>query len=238
MVFMASAPAEHGSLREYMAYDPHFAYPLLPQVSYAEGALTEPLAAAVYGCRKGRVAPGDTVAILGCGPIGLLLAQVARASGASRVLAVDRYPFRLDLARQLGAETLNLEEGDIVGRVLDLTSGQGAEVVLEASGAEQAMCQSLEIARRGGRVVLIGWPQQRTFPFPIQDIGPRELELHGMFRYSNVYPQALAMIAHGQVKLEPLITHRFPFRDMGETFQHVLDNRDSIIKAVIDLELP
>jgi L-iditol 2-dehydrogenase len=178
------------------------------------------------------------VAILGCGAIGLLLTQVARASGASRILAVDRYPFRLDLARQFGAEVLNLEEGDVVERILDLTGSQGADVVFEAAGAEAAMCQTMEIARRGGRVVLIGWPSQRTFPFPLQDIGPRELELHGMFRYCNVYPEALQLIASRQVALAPMITRHFPFADVGATFQYVLDHRDTIMKAVIDLEAP
>jgi L-iditol 2-dehydrogenase len=134
--FMGSAPNQHGAFREYVAWDPRMAYRLPDAVGFEEGALLEPLAAASYAVRLGGVGPGQNVAVFGCGPIGLLIARMARITGAAQVFVSDVDPARLAKSRAFGA-TLAVDawSDDFVAGIRAATSGEGANVVFEAAGA-------------------------------------------------------------------------------------------------------
>jgi len=236
VTFMASAPAEHGSLAEYMAYDQHFAYRLPSEVSFDEGALAEPLSVAVYVMRRSGLALGKSVAILGAGPVGLLMAQVARASGASAVYITDIYDNRLALAGKFGAtEVIRADRADPVARIMQLTGDRGVDVAIEAAGTLPTTQQAVDVAARGATVVLVGWVAEGIFPLNLGQLGVKELDLKGVFRYANAYPEAIGLLGRRQVDVAPLITHHFQLADVAEAFRVASEGKQNSIKIMINM---
>ena len=233
--FMGSAPNQHGAFREYVAWDPKMAYLLPDEVSYEEGALLEPLAAASYAVRLGRVVPGQSVAVYGCGPIGLLIARRARVAGAAHVFMSDVEPARLEKARQYGATlTADARTADFLADIRAATRGEGADVVFEAAGAPLSHQQSLEAAARGGTVVFVGWLANGDLSLNLHAIGTRELTVRGMFRYRNVYPEAIRLVRERQVDLKGLITGRYPLSRVVDALEEALARKPGALKIMID----
>lgn len=171
----------------------------LPDVISDEaGALLEPLAVAVWACRRGRVAEGERVLVTGAGPVGLLVAQVAAAWGAE-AMVVDVNPARLTVAgsfsgvRPVGAQA----------------SVDGVDVLIECSGAAPALAAAVDCVRPAGTVVIVGMAPEGAVTLPLTHLQRRELTVTGSFRYAGCYPEAIALAASGQVALDGLITGRF-----------------------------
>ena len=233
--FMGSAPNQHGAFREYLAWDPRMAYHLPDGVSFEEGALLEPLAAASYAVRLGGVVPGQTVAVFGCGPIGLLIARMAVIAGATHVFTCDVEAARLAKAGQYGATlAVDSRTADFVGEIRAATGGSGADVVFEAAGAPRCHQQSLEAAARGGTVVFVGWLAQGELSLDVHAIGTRELTVRGMFRYRNVYPEAIRLVSARRVDLEGLITGRYPLAKVVDALEEALARKPGTLKIMID----
>ena len=153
----AGTPPQDGGLREVVAYGPEFLFPLPSGLSAEEGALLEPLGVALYSWDLGGMRLGETVAVVGCGPIGLLLIQLARAAGATRILAVEPLAYRRALAAQLGAIPLDPSE-DLEQVAADYTHGYGVDVAFEAAGTVPAQDEAALMLERGGTLVLAGIP--------------------------------------------------------------------------------
>lgn len=233
--FMGSAPNQHGAFREYLAWDPRMTYHLPDGVSYEEGALLEPLAAASYAVRLGGVAPGQTVAIFGCGPVGLLIARMAVIAGATSVFMCDVEPARLAKAGQYGATlAVDSRTADVVGEIRAATGGTGADVVFEAAGAPRCHQQSLAAAVRGGTVVFVGWLVQGELGLDLHAIGTRELTVRGMFRYRNVYPEAIRLVSERRVDLAGLITGRYPLAKVVDALEEALARKPGTLKIMLD----
>lgn len=186
-------------------------------VSYDEAALTEPLACAVHAVvRNARIEPGDSVVILGPGPLGLLALQVAKTQGAGRIiisgLSADNR--RLDVARNLGAdEVVNVEAEDLVEIVGRATNGKGADMVFEMSGSAQGVKQALEITRRKGQLVLVGILSSPV-DLDLNKVVLKELTVQGDFAHNWAdWEQALHLISAKKALVKPLITHKFPITD-------------------------
>jgi len=185
--------------------------------------LQEPFGNAVFAASTQDL-PGHTVAVLGCGPVGLFTIAIARASGAGRVLASDHAPYRLELARSLGAEVVDVDS--VVSTVdwfRDRNEGEGLDVVFEMSGAAGAVRDAFRIARNGGSVVLFGIPS-----------GPIELDIAESLIFKNVRVTAVNgrevfatwfrtrwLLEHGVVDLRPLITHRLPLSEFEQAFEQL-----------------
>lgn len=233
--FMGSAPNQHGAFREYLTWDPRMTYRLPDGVSCEEGALLEPLAAASYAVRLGGVAPGQAVAVFGCGPIGLLIARMAVIAGAAQVLMGDIDASRLQNARAYGATlAVDSRSGDFIREIRAATGGGGADVVFEAAGAPESHQRSLEAAARGGTVVFVGWLAQGDVSLDLHTIGARELTVHGMFRYRNVYPEAIRLVAARRVDLGGLVTARYPLARIVDALEESLARRPGTLKIMID----
>jgi L-iditol 2-dehydrogenase len=233
--FMGSAPNQHGAFREYVAWDPRMAYHLPADVSFEEGALLEPLAAASYAVRLGGVAPGQTVAVFGCGPIGLLIARMARVAGAARILVSDVEPARLEKAGGFGATAVyDTRTADFPAEVHAATAGEGADVVFEAAGVPRCHQMSLDAAARGGTVVFVGWLADGDLSLNLHAIGTKELTVRGMFRYRNVYPEAIRLVSSGRVDLKPLITGRYPLSRVVDALEEALARKPGTLKIMID----
>ena len=184
-------------------------------------ALQEPMGNAVHAAFAEPI-EGRSVAVTGCGPIGLLSVGVAKAAGASLVVATDTEPYRLELARQMGADlVLDARSPDIVQRVVDATGGDGVEVLLEMSGAAAALTQALPFVTRGGRVSLLG-----IFGEPVtidlsEDVIQRGLRLYGIYgrRIYDTWERTQALLRSGALDVTPIITHRFDLADWEKGFE-------------------
>lgn len=178
----------------------------------------DPLGNAVHTTLSGEVI-GRSVAILGCGPIGIFAVGVARAAGASDVIATDTKPYRLDLAKQLGANlTVDVTQNDLEQVIAERTNGEGVDVVLEMSGAPVAIRQAMRIARRGARVSLLGIPAQPVELDMAEDMIFKGLTVHCIVgrRLYETWDTMRALLASGRLDIAPAITHRLPFED----FEH------------------
>lgn len=231
-LLFAGTPPMDGALREYMTYRPEFLFPLPEAFSAEEGALLEPLGVALHGWDLGKARVAETVAIVGCGPIGLLLVQLARLAGASQVLAVDPLPYRRDLAASWGAIPLAAEE-DLGARAEDLTEGHGADVVIEAAGTLAAQEAAARMAKRGGRVVLIGIPAEDQMLMTHHIVRRKGLTVKVARRMKHTYPRAITLVQRGMIDLCSLVTHYYPLERAAEAFQVVEQYAENVVKAVI-----
>jgi threonine 3-dehydrogenase len=191
------------------------------------GAIMDPMGNAVHTVLEAEV-PGSTVLVLGCGPIGCFAIGVARAAGASLVIASDLNPKRLELARAMGAQvTLNPKSDDVVARVQELTGGDGVDLVCEMSGHPSGHAQALAAARMGGRVNLLGTPSRTTEVDFARDIIFKGLTLYGVTgrKMYQTWHQMLRFLRAGQVNPRPVITHRFPLEQIGDAIQVIKDGQ-------------
>jgi threonine 3-dehydrogenase len=199
----------------------------LDGISTEIGAIMDPLGNAVHTVLEAQV-PGSTVLVLGCGPIGCFAVGVARAAGASLVIASDFNPTRLELAREMGAQvTLNPGTDDVVTRVRELTGGDGVDLVCEMSGHPSGHAQALAAARMGGRVNLLGTPNRTTEVDFARDIIFKGLTLYGVTgrKMYQTWHQMRRFLRAGQLDPRPVITHRFPLECIRDAIQVIKDGR-------------
>lgn len=235
VAFLATPPYD-GSFADYLVTPSDFAFGLPANVSLDEGALVEPLSVGVYAVRRSGLLPGQSVAVVGAGPIGLVTMQVARAAGAGRIIAIDREAARLTTAAALGAtETIDASSSDAEATVAELTGGRGVDVVFEAAGSPLTCALAVRLAVRGGTVVNIGLPPEDNFPYPLVLAMAREIDVKTIFRYANVYPAAIALIASGRVDVRSLVTHRFTLERAEDALRLADSRADGVIKAMVEI---
>jgi L-iditol 2-dehydrogenase len=228
--FMASPPYD-GAFREYVAWPQDFAYKLPDNVSTEAGATVEPLAVGLHATRLVGLRPGEKVVVLGAGPIGLLAAAASVAGGATDVTSVDLADLRLKAAKDMGAtRTLNAAREDVSSVLADW-----ADVVLECVGAEATLAQAFDVARAGGRVAWIGMAAD-VAPLSVTKAQVKELFVTGVFRYANVYPVAVDLLAAGRIDTAPLVTHRFRFPQVAEAIEFAAHNRHVALKTMVNFD--
>ncbi|WP_330254671.1 alcohol dehydrogenase catalytic domain-containing protein [Nocardia sp. NBC_00565] len=224
-----------GAQAEYLAV-PHAAGNLvrLPDTVRDEAAivLTDNAPTAWYGARRARIAPGETVVVIGLGPVGLMAVQSAFAMGASRVLGLDPVVERCQRAVELGAETIESE--DPKAAIRDMLSG-GADVAIEAVGADATIQLAISAVGHRGRVSVIGVSHNRAFPFHMQLAQVKELEFHiGLCSIQYELPTLLRLTAAGRLRPEAVVTHRFPMSDGANAYRMFADRADGVSKVVLD----
>ena len=226
--FFATPPID-GAFARYVAIHEDYAFELPEAVSDDAGALLEPLAVAVWACRKGGVGTGDRVLVTGAGPIGNLVAQVASATGATTVAVADVNAARLTRVARLGAtETL-----DLSSRQLASYEGQ-FDVVLECTGVEDLLGTAISMLRPAGTAVAVGMGPGLEARLPLALMQAREITLVGTFRYANAYPAAIALAATARVELDGLVDVRFPLEEADRALRATREN-PSLLKVVVDV---
>lgn len=194
-------------------------------------SFAEPVAVGVQACRRGNVSAGEYTLVLGCGPIGLALIEVARARGA-RVMAADVLPARLETAERLGARVAMADEG-LVQKVLEDTDGEGAPVVIEATGNPAAMEATPHLVAHGGRIVIVGLVKQGTpVTFPGLDFTRKELTILGSRASVDCFPESLELLANGSITY-PRVASEFSLWEAPEVFQRIAEDPGSVHKAVL-----
>jgi len=199
-----------GMLRQVMAWPAELLHPLPDTVSDAAGALLEPLGVALWSLDLGHFHLGGTASVAGCGPNGLLLIQLLRAAGASRVIAVEPLAHRREAAARHGA--------DLVLSPDEPVSGLGVDVACEVAGNDDGVRIALESVRPGGRVVLAGIPDDDTTTFSASLARRKGLTIAMTRRMNEVYPRAISLAARGAVDLDGLVSTRAPIAGTADAF--------------------
>lgn len=231
--FMATPPVD-GAWAEYVTVRSDFLFKLPEGMSYEQGALIEPLSVGLHAMKRGRVAPSDRVLVTGLGPIGLLAVLAAKLYGVQEIYGTDIVPFRRELAKQLGAAcVIDPVQENAVERLMELSGGEGVDVVVESSGNGRVVGNTVQLVKRGGRVVLVGMPAADEIPFNVNQIIDGELDVLGVFRYANTYPDAIQLLSKSGVNIEQVITHKYALADIQEALDMVRNNKDTSIKVMI-----
>jgi len=232
--FLATPPYD-GAFCEYIVIRADFLYPIPDSMSYEKAALIEPLSVGLHAVSRGGLKTGETVVIMGMGPIGMMTLLAAKAAGAGRVIGVDLERFRLERALQMGADgVVNLREEDGMEAILRLTGGRKADLAIETAGNGKAAQASLQAVRRGGRVVLVGLPQEEATPLNIPYIVDNEIDIRGVFRYHNTYPTGVAVMSAENLNLDPIVTDRMTLDETPKAFEKAIKEKHSTLKIVIE----
>lgn len=231
-----ATPPVHGILRPTCVHPEAFTFKLPDNVSFAEAAMVEPLAVGVHAATKAKIKPGDIALVIGAGPIGLVTALSALASGCARVYVADLAEKKLEIAASLSPAItpINVKCQDITEIVKRDTDGWGVDVVFEATGSSKAAAGVFEPLCPGGCVVMIGGQ-----PEPISyDAGAamiREARVENIFRYAHVFPRCVAMLSSGAIDVKPLITRTFAFEDSVRAFDIAASAPPADVKLQIEL---
>jgi len=211
-----------------------FCFKLPDNVSYADGALVEPLAVGVHAAKKANIKPGDVALVTGCGTIGILAALAALAGGCSKVIISDVIQPKLDIAAKYGMVAVNIKKQNLMDVVNKETAGWGVDIIFEASGNEAAIANVFQPLCPGGKVVFIGMPVN---PVPVDIVAAqcKEARIETIFRYSNVYPRAVAMLASGKIDGKPLITDKYKFADAVKAFDYAANPQPRSVKVMIEM---
>ncbi len=228
-----------GMMREFMTWPDELLHPLPDELSDADGAVLEPLGVALHGYDLGHLPLGGTAAVIGAGPIGLLVIQVLRAAGARSVLAADPLPHRREAAAKFGADQV-IDPGGaapaeaVASEVDTLPEGEdlGVDVAFEIAGTNDAVRLAMDAVRPGGRVVLAGIPDDDLTTFSASVARRKGLTLALVRRMNEAYPRAISMAARGQVDLGPVVTHHFPLTDVDTAFRAA--NRRTGLKVIVE----
>jgi L-iditol 2-dehydrogenase len=215
IVRFAGHGLQDGGLRELLAWPSTLLHPLPASLSTIDGVILEPLGVAIHAIDLGHLRTATSIAVIGCGPIGLLLIQAALASGATAVLAVDPLSHRRDAARHSGADRALAPE-EVKQRLPDLE----VDVAFEVAGNDGAVVQAMSVVRPGGRVVLAGIPSDDRTSFPAS-LGRRKGLTIALVRRMNedVYDRGIRLVETGRVDASSLVTARFPLERTAEAFE-------------------
>jgi len=233
-----------GAFAEYVVAPRRNLIRLPKGVSLEAAAMTEPAAVGLHALRRaGGCSIGETVAIFGAGPLGLIVAQWARAMGASQIIVFDLVPRKLAMAQELGFTlAYDARQNDPVKTVASLTRGQGAHVCVEAAGVPTTLIEALSTARNGGRVVILGNPSADvTLPAAlISQVMRRELNIFGTWNseYSAAgndddWRAVLEAVAAGKIQLETLISHRVALGDALKALVMMRDQSEFFSKVLL-----
>ncbi|AKM43075.1 sulfurtransferase [Burkholderia contaminans] len=231
-----ATPPIHGCLTPYVVHPAAFTYRLPDNVSFAEGAIVEPLSIGLQAAKKAAMKPGDLAVVIGAGTIGAMTALAALAGGAARVILADVVPDKLALfADNRAVTTVDVRTQSLADAVAEATDGWGADVVFEASGSANAYAGLVDLMCPGGCAVLIGMPVAPV-PLDVVALQAKEGRIESVFRYANIFPRALALIASGAIDVKPFISRTFPFSEGVRAFEEAASGHPRDVKIQIEMD--
>ncbi|GGE13793.1 alcohol dehydrogenase [Aureimonas endophytica] len=230
-----ATPPVHGVLRSSVVHPEAFTFKLPDSVSFAAGAMVEPLAVGVHAATKAKGAPGHVAVVIGAGPIGLVTVLAALAAGAARVIVSDVDDTKLAIAAKLGAvSTVNVTQQDLASAVKRETAGWGADVIYECAGSERAIANIFEPLCPGGAVVFVGIPLHPA-AYDVSAAMLKEARVEHVFRYAHVFPRCVEMLASGAIDVSSLITRVFPFAESVKAFEIAAGAPKGEVKMQIEM---
>ena len=222
-----------GSLCQWMHMPARSCFPVPGSVDDESAALLEPLGVAVHAVDLAKIKVASSVAILGAGPIGLLILQVAKLAGADPVFITDRLPWRLKLAQKWGGLPIRYDLEAVAKHISKQTHGRGVDVAIEAAWADESVEQAAEVVRLGGRLVLVGIPSDDRLAMKHSTARRKGLTILLSRRMKHVYPRALRLAARGAVDLRGLVSHRLPLKRAVEAFRLNAAYEDKVVKVIV-----
>ncbi len=233
VIFWATPPVQ-GCYMKYVPFQADLCFKLPEGVGTKEGALIEPFATGMYAAQQGEITIGDTVVILGSGCIGLMTLLACKSRGASKIIVCDLEDIRLEKAIELGADVvINSSREDPLARIAELTSGKGPDVVFETAGSKYTIAQTAKVAKRGGRIVLVGISAEEEITFNFGQVMAKELSIKSLFRYVNMFPKSVAAAASGLAPIGKVVSHEYELKDIQQAFQDSVYKKNEVVKAVI-----
>jgi L-iditol 2-dehydrogenase len=225
---------DHGALRQRMVHPARSCVPMPDGLSPVSAALLEPLGVALHAVRLAQIQMGEDVIVIGCGAIGLLIIRLARLAGARHIFAVDRYAWRLDDAANFGADVvLNTDQVSVVEEVMRRTNKRGVDVAFEAAWVKDTAEQCVEVARLGGRVILVGIPAEDELTVRASLARRKELSILYSRRMRHTYPTTVALVMNQSVDLDKLASHRFTLDQTQDAFETASRYVDGVVRAMV-----
>jgi L-iditol 2-dehydrogenase len=221
-----------GADAAYVVHGVKCVFPLPDAVSFEMGAVIDPASIALHVANRARVQPGDTVAIMGGGAIGLLSGDAARIRGAGRVIVVEPVPARRQKAQDMGFEVIDPAVADPVATLRSMTSGLGVDKVVEAAGVPVTLRWALAALRKGGRIAAVGIPTQDT-EINVRDLVLYELELAGCRASAGEMRRVMPHVADGRMRLREVMTHEFALTDFAAAMATFRDPASGAIKIIV-----
>jgi len=223
-----------GCLTEYLVMPEENCFLIPDHMSFAEAALSEPLAIGVYAVQQSISMKNAKVGILGFGPIGMSVMLPAMAYGAEIFYVTDKITDRLIIAKDLGASWAgNPDEVDVVGKINEIEPMQ-LDVVFECCGQQDAIDNALEILKPGGKLMLIGIPEVEKLCFNMDYMRRKEISIVNVRRQKHCVQEALDLIADGRIDISKMVTHNYSFEDTKIAFDLVGGYKDGVMKAMIN----
>lgn len=221
-----------GGMRDYFAVDIGRIHRAPAGSTFEELAMVETASVGAHGVKRARVEAGETVLIIGAGPIGIGAMQYAKAHGA-RTIVMDIAPASLEMALKLGADaTIDSSASEPVAEVMKLTGGLGAHAVVEAVGLPDTIQLTVELVAPAGRIAIVG-VGDRKVTFPQQIFNKKEIDYFGVRNSRGLFPEIINLVSRGLIRMGPLVTHRFSADQGPEAFRFVHENQRQVRKAVL-----
>lgn len=223
------APPHNGAMTELIAVRPSQVFPMPEGFSVDQAVMLEPLGVAIHAMDHAKPQILETIAVLGCGPIGLGVLQLARLAGAGRVYAVDPVDYRRDLALKLGAD----DAAPGFEAVSQWTNGRGADLVIEATNAPEGFEHAAHAVRIGGRLLIAGIPDGDQYGLTASLVRRKGLNIKFSRRMGHVYPRAIQLVSERRIDLDSMVTHHFALSDADKAFEFQANFQDGAVKSVI-----
>lgn len=221
-----------GADAEYVVHSIKSVFPLPDEIDLPLGAMMDTASIALHSVKRPGIEPGDSVVVVGAGPMGFLTADCALAVGASQVILTGSGE-RLERAAQMGFVTVNYRTEDPVAAVRRLTDGKGAHVAIDTGGTTDSIRQAVDVLRKGGRVAFTGVPTEGDTALPMQKIVLEEIDLFGVRANRNTMEEVMPLVVSGRVRVAPLVTHHFALEAYGEALHTFAERIDGALKVLV-----
>jgi L-iditol 2-dehydrogenase len=217
-----------GGLREFITWPTRYLYPLPDEVDDIEGAMLEPLGVALHAINLSHIRPGMSVGVYGCGPIGLMIIQLAKLCGATMIYGTDRLEHRVTAAKHYGADEAFMADGHSeIDFILDVSQNRGVDIAFEVAGENPAIETAVQTAIIGGKVLLVGIPSEDETRFTASAARRKGLTIKFVRRMKHVYPSAIDLVAKKRIDIKSIVSHTFHMEEAPEAFQSAL-NREGL----------
>lgn len=233
---MLAIPHERDGVNaEYCVHDASMCYKLPDNMTTLEGAMIEPLAVGMHGVSLSNAQVGQNAIVLGSGCIGLCTVMALKARGVNEIYVADIQDKRLEKALEVGATRVFNSRRESIEEFAKTLPGGGADLVYECAGNRVTTLQTCKLIKRGGKVTLTGVSPEPILELDIATLNAMEGTIYSVYRYRNVWPEAIAAVSAGIIPVSSIVSHQYPFEECIEAIDHALNHQDEVIKGVIKM---
>jgi len=224
-----------GALQEYIILNPSNCVPVSDSISDDEAVITEPLSIAVYSVKRSNITNGQKAAILGFGPIGHSVFLALKAKNITTGLATEKIDYRLAIAKEEGVPKILNPDHKEYDKQLDDLANDGFDVAFECCGKQDAIYDAIHILKPGGKLVIVGIPDEMEISIPIHILRRKEIDIINIRRQVNCVEEAISLLENKAIDISKMVTHQFKLEDTQKAFEMVANYQDGVMKAMINI---